>query len=151
MLITVKLIEYDLAIDAGWNTICIPVRPMDTRIAAVLGTIPYGPVWEWRDGQYHAASHIVPGRGYWLYNGGGPTNVQIAGNHVDLAMDVQPGWNLVGPTGALNAMIPVSTLRHSLGVVFNLYQWMNNSYIVPTEIKCGKGYWLYTERAGIVY
>ena len=61
----------------GWNLVAIPLKPANNSVETVFGQAIVGAVWEFRDGSFRRASHVVPLRGYWVY-ARGPASIDFA-------------------------------------------------------------------------
>jgi hypothetical protein len=94
--------EQELQLHPGWNLISLAIDPYDARPEQLFVTsgrsASAGPVWAYQNGGYVAAAQLVAGRGYWLYAPGTETvTVVVRGQTRSGGIDVQEGWNLIGP------------------------------------------------------
>ena len=140
---------FRLTLRPHWNLIATPIRPTDPRVAQLLHGVSLGPVWEWADGRYRAATEIQEMRGYWVYCPNA-AEVAIRGDAVpDLRAPLSAGWNLIGPVAVAPfdpvLLPPDVEPAGALGApVF--WGWQaETQQAIPAEalLEPGQGYWIY--------
>lgn len=62
--------QYHLLLEPGWNLISLARIPEDNSVSNIFGNLIRQEVWKWKDHQYHTAEHLMPLKGYWVYNEG---------------------------------------------------------------------------------
>ncbi|MBT9150759.1 MAG: Murein DD-endopeptidase MepM [candidate division WS2 bacterium] len=111
-----------------WNLISIPLTPIDTSIAAVLGT-GVRAVWQYdaSTGRYTMPTSIEPGKGYWVWVNN-TTERSITGSPVPdtFTLTLYPGWNLIG------SYINLNTVRNRLELSLG-----NNVYTLNQAVSQG--------------
>ncbi|MBT3375325.1 MAG: hypothetical protein HN742_42380 [Lentisphaerae bacterium] len=92
------------AVVNGWSMIGIPV--MTTMTVRDIfaeergGPINLGPLWYFRDAQYHRLDHsdpLNPELGYWVYAVGDAPTREVTGVVADGRIALDPGWNCITP------------------------------------------------------
>ena len=129
---------FSLELAKGWNLISFPTQPFEP-VDALLARIPDGAAWAWRSGEYAAAHEIRVGEGVWLHTGE-PLTLEYLGEPADApAVELVQGWNLLGPvnTDRLPADPRISVVQ----------SYENGNFDLPTELKQGKGYWVFATEA----
>ena len=94
-------LNFDTGLRAGWNLISLKLTPLNNAVDEVLvrnGKKVYrGTVWQYEGGKYIAATHLVAGRGYWLYIPAGISGkITLTGN-LGTSIPLNTGWNIIGP------------------------------------------------------
>jgi len=90
--------SWEIHLVPGWNLLSVPVAPADPAREAVFPPDLVSAVWAWNDG-YHVPQEIAPKRGYWIRALEARTLLVTGPRPHDTAVDLTPGWNLVGPVG----------------------------------------------------
>jgi hypothetical protein len=92
---------FDLAFEAGWNLVSLPIEPTDPALDIVLsdgsqGTINSGDVCRWTGQEYVVADELHACIGYWIYVADAEVilveGVPVGQTQLDLAR----GWGLCG-------------------------------------------------------
>lgn len=105
---------------------------MESLFAGVMA----GMIWEFAGEEMGATVYGEPQRGYWLYCRE-PINAVVRGLPSEVAaIELQPGWNLVGPVADVDATALDSG---------RVWSWDGERFGATTVLEAGKGYWVYTE------
>lgn len=124
-------VEYEL--NVGWNLIAMPGEHSD--IGELLDATA-GSFWGWNGSTYTAVDYPSAGEGIWVFSQKSQTVLITAETSVK-ALEINPGWNLVGPVE--NCDVP-----ESADAVFS---W-DSTYINILEndniLLRGAGYWIFS-------
>jgi uncharacterized repeat protein (TIGR02543 family) len=103
-------VAWELALEAGWNPVSLPLDPAlpaaatvfadsASAVARALPALRYDPVAD----AYTAADLVRPCEGYWVYSSA-PLRLLVSGAAFDDAsLTLAAGWNLVGVPWGLSA------------------------------------------------
>ena len=85
----------------GWQLVSLKLTPLNNAIEELFtqdGQKLYrGIVWMYEGGKYVPATHMVAGRGYWMYIPKRATSlINIYGN-LGTSIPLNAGWNICGP------------------------------------------------------
>lgn len=142
-------LSFDLALEAGWNLISLPIDPLDPSVAAVFAVsdVRADAVYAWLPGdeQYSTVATVQALVGYWVYSDSavvvGVRGVSVLSGQVHL----QRGWNLVGLPDAVR-------IKDNPAVVFPAWWW--NAAVqaygtLPPEdaVPVGRAFWIYALQA----
>jgi hypothetical protein len=151
----------EIPLVAGWNLISFPMTP-EPSVPTLLLASPggtgaerlfLGPVWYWDDGsyRYRDAATIEPKRAYWVYGSEAASlTMQVAWvPPADPAVEMVSGWNLVGPVGFGEVVIPVWVATGFPVPGEDIWGWDGANYTHPEQNKLtgGRGYWIYSRPA----
>jgi LasA protease len=147
----------------GWNLISLPVQPSNTAIEVVLsqikGSISVVYAYNTVDGEYQTyipgsvsnLSHMVAGRGYWVYSTKN-ASLNISGSAAAKSITLEEGWNLVGYNSRSRQSIETA-LKSIAGKYSAVYFYDQNTrtYVgyIPGELndlnfmEPGAGYWIH--------
>lgn len=134
----------DVALSGNWNLISLPLNPINTTPAAHFPTLLAGTLYSY-DGQYLAATSLVPGKAYWAKFPVGTTTQQVSGPALSVVdVTLKKGWNLVGS-------IDHDVAAPSGGIIASSwYEFTPTGYAVAATLKPGHGYWLKASDAGSI-
>lgn len=146
-------VVFDLALEAGWNLVSLPLEPVPPEVAAVLddgqdgarGVLYRGDVWQWQSPGFLAATQLHACVGYWVY-ANRPAVLLVAGSPADqTALDLVGGWNLVGVETAW----PVPSDSPFIGAP-QAWDASFLRYQAATDLLPGRGYWVTPSGAGSI-
>jgi hypothetical protein len=104
------------------------------------------PVFEYNGGGYQNVNNLQNGKGY-IVKFSYPQFIFIGGNSVSFPIQVNAGWNLIGP---FNQNVPVSqiyTIPSGI-IVSDFYGIGEYGYLSTNVLEIGKGYWIKTTSNG---
>jgi len=151
----------EIPLAAGWNLISFPMTPEPSVPALLLArpggtgaeSLSLGPVWHWDAGvrRYRDTAAIEPKRAYWVY-GSEPASVSMQVVWVppaDSSVEMEFGWNLVGPVGLGEFALPTWIATGSPVPGEDIRGWDGANYTHPEQgvLECGEGYWIYSRTA----
>ncbi len=145
----------EISLKAGWNLISFPM-PFEPSAAALLLTADDGtqyPVWycDAKTASFHRAETLKPGKAYWVFCSEiASISMQVAWQApVDPAVEMMPGWNLVGPLGIGEDSLPAWTADGSPIPQENIWGWDGAKWVHAKQnlLQCGQGYWIYSDTA----
>jgi hypothetical protein len=137
----------DVAVNAGWNLVGLPLTVGDASPQAVFPASTAGTLFGF-DGAYTTPDALAAGEGYWLQFGQSGTETVEGTETTTVSSDLTTGWNLVtGPS----CSVPLSSVADPSGVVApgTLFGF-NGAYTTPTTLEPGQGYWLQATGAGTI-
>jgi len=129
-----------------WNMLSLPV------LAANMGTTVLFPSFTSQTYSYNGAYQIVTtlenGKGYWIkYNI--DTMTVVSGKKINLTtIPVKSGWNMIG--GYDWTVLVSSITTTPIGIISSQFYAYNNSYVVPTSLSPGVGYWIKVTSDGVL-
>ena len=137
----------DIAVDAGWNLLSVPVMAQDSSVAALYPEAASS-AFGFANG-YEAASRVSPGRGYWLKFAEADTVSFVGARMTVREIQVPGGWSIIGP---FEEDVPVAGMTSSPGgIVSSSYFGFSSGYTVATTLQAGKGYWVKASQAGVLH
>jgi uncharacterized repeat protein (TIGR02543 family) len=137
-------VDVTIAINSGWNLVSVPSVPSTYNAYALFsGAVP-GTIYSFFTASYVGAPVLVNGQGYWaLYAGAGSETINGAPiTTTSEVLATGPRWVLVG---SITNAVPASKLTSvpSTAIVpGTLYGYNGASYVAPTTLVPGKGYWV---------
>lgn len=139
-------LSLNVNIDSGWNLVSVPVNAsnMDTKILFpeyVSNTF-------WYNNGYQVVTNLEMSKGYWIkYNQAKSINLfGTVSSSSNIA--VKSGWNLIG---VYHGSVQTNQITSNpSGIISSQFFGFNNGYVVPTELKPGKGYWIKVNQDGII-
>jgi hypothetical protein len=85
----------------GWQLVSMKLTPLNNAIDEIFvidGQKQYrGVVWMYEGGKYVAATHVVAGRGYWMYIPKRASELINVFGNLGTSIPLSAGWNIVGP------------------------------------------------------
>jgi hypothetical protein len=128
-----------IPINTGWNVISIP-KLSENMTADYLLPTRTSPVFEYNGSGYQNANNLQNGKGY-IVKFSYPQYIFIEGDSVFFPIQVNMGWNLIGP---FNQNVPVSQIYTvpSGIIISDFYGISENGYFSTDVLKIGKGYWI---------
>ena len=85
----------------GWQLVSMKLTPLNNAIDEIFvidgQKIYRGVVWMYEDGRYVAATHMVAGRGYWMYIPKRATELINVYGSLGTSIPLNTGWNIIGP------------------------------------------------------
>ncbi len=124
-----QITNYDLV--AGWNLVAITAENVDL---SPLKKASQGELWSWDGTGYIVAQNLKPTDAVWVYVTDAK-QVQLKGDKSSVSLELNQGWNLVGPT--VNCPVPASALT--------VYTWSSlyENVLSDNILLKGVGYWIF--------
>ena len=134
-------VNFKLELEAGWNSISLPKRPMLT-VEDLFGDSIAGRLWKWNSEGYKTTNTIEPKIGYWLYSVRDKSIVISNFNEASFnnEIEIYSGWNFMGTQGMLHN--PYNDLINVM-----IWYWHEGKFhkVQGTNgyLETGKGYWIH--------
>jgi hypothetical protein len=140
---------FDLALEAGWNLVSLPIEPNDPALDIVLddgetlrdglrGTVYGGDVITWNGEEYTTVSELHACIGYWIYMPGEGQVVLVQGLPVwQTQLDLTRGWNQCGVEAA-------GATPDDARIVGTPWFWnaLSRRYEATDVLRPGLGFWI---------
>ena len=128
-----------IPINTGWNVISIP-KLSENMTADYLLPTRTSTVFGYNGNGYQNVYNLQNGKGY-IVKFGYPQYIFIEGDSVFFPIQVNIGWNLIGP---FNQNVPVTQIYTvpSGILISNFYGITENGYFSTDVLEIGKGYWI---------
>lgn len=123
-----------LEIAEGWNLLSLNLSVTAAEFDKVTA-VADAAIQSWVNGQYQLIETPTALQGFWVYASESAT-VELTGTPVAGLVDLENGWNLVGP--ARNCLVPPNTLSYGFGEKYE--QLLDQGLLL-----LGQGYWIYSE------
>jgi len=137
-------------LETGWNLVGLPLDVADGALGSVFPTAEAGALFTFA-GTYEPATHLVPGRGYWL-SSTQTVSQNVQGYPIDNPTYwLEAGWNLLAvPSCTIN--LPLDATEDPDGLVTTVYEYggVALGYQNATALAPGKGYWVQAAAAGMI-
>ncbi|SHL05998.1 malectin domain-containing carbohydrate-binding protein [Rhodothermus profundi] len=137
-------------LETGWNLVGLPLDVADGALGIVFPTAEPGALFAY-EGKYEAATHLVPGRGYWL-NSTQTVAQTVQGYAINNPTYwLESGWNLLAvPSCTIN--LPLDATEDPAGLVTTVYEYGGAAvgYQLATALSPGQGYWVQATAAGMI-
>ncbi|MCS4122862.1 CARDB domain-containing protein [Salinibacter ruber] len=148
-----------LSVSQGWNMVGMPVQAGDSGGKGLGAALPGGceSPYRWRPAQgvyqeFGSGEPLSPGGGAWTFCQSGGT-AEVTGTPVsssDKAVQVEAGWNQVGP---FEATIAPSEVRQDPSGILESGTWFwwdpaQGQYTEPQALEPGQGYWVFATGSG---
>ncbi len=129
-------IRFVLKLYPGWNSISLPIAPLDNSRISVLGRDVVGWVWGWDSRGFTSGVQTIEAlKGYWVY-AFDETEILVTGKLPrSSTTDLHTGWNLLGPASHRSA--PEAMTSAIVG-----WDEKNQRYIPSQFLKIGKAYFI---------
>lgn len=131
-----ELIRLDFA--KGWNLFSVPLSSAKLEHLLEINRN----LWFWDGSAYQPTQSIQAGEGVWLESSGLAVDIPVRGyrSNANQAIDLQPGWNLIGAYSNAGTMLPEGD--------YIVYRWdpIDARYVEEPdlrEILPTKAYWVY--------
>jgi uncharacterized repeat protein (TIGR02543 family) len=137
-------VDVTIAINSGWNLVSVPSVPSTYNAYALFsGAVP-GTIYSFFTASYVGAPVLVNGQGYWaLYAGAGSETINGAPiTTTSEVLATGPRWVLVGSITNAVAASKLTSVPSTAIVPGTLYGYNGASYVAPTTLVPGKGYWV---------
>jgi glucose/arabinose dehydrogenase len=133
----------NINLQSGWNIVSVPFLSSNMSTSNILPTAS-SEIFGYDNG-YYVADTLVNGNGYWVkYDT--PAISQVCGSRVSVPINVNSGWNLIGP---FEEEISVSNITSTPpGIIISQFYEFNGIYATVSSLKAGKGYWVKTSADG---
>jgi hypothetical protein len=139
-------VHVTLELAAGWNLVSVPVTLDIESQVRFLGHGHLLAFWAWDPALgYYVPDEILPTCGYWVYSMTA-LSLDLSGAPVaDSSVELELGWNLVGPVAALPSPALDGTVDSCWGYTPGV------GYRSPSgSCQPGNGYWMYTSVDGVI-
>jgi|WetSurMetagenome_2_1015567.scaffolds.fasta_scaffold16889_3 glucose/arabinose dehydrogenase len=127
----------------GWNLLSVPFLSTDMSASNIFFNSS-SEVFGYANG-YFIADTLLNGRGYWVKYNNFQT-LQICGAIVTTDIDVQAGWNLIGPFDTQVAVQNITSIPPN--IIISAYYGYETGYTTTEILLPGKGYWVKTNASG---
>ena len=136
-------VEIQIALEAGWNMVSIPVVPQDTSVASVFAGAEVVYTWDPTTKTYYVPTNVQPDKGYWVAVLSDSV-LSVTGVPVyTWTADIIAGWNMIG--SVFGSVVDFTDPQDNPdGSVESFVYWWNpvtKSYEFGTIIEPTKGYW----------
>ncbi|MFI5237061.1 MAG: PQQ-dependent sugar dehydrogenase [Ignavibacteriales bacterium] len=136
---------FDVSINAGWNLLSVPLLNDDMSTSNIFPNAS-SQVFGYDFG-YFVVDTLLNGDGYWVkYNNS--QLLQICGENFSTPINVNSGWNLIGPFKTQVAIQNISSTPSN--IIISPYYGYDAGYITTDTLMPGKGYWVKTSASGIL-
>lgn len=98
---------------------------------------------------YKRDETMLPGKGYWIRSDN-TEELDLAGEGlIETEVELNSGWNLVG---GIADVIPAASIKDPSGILTEapVYEYSGSSYSQVSNLKPGKGYWIYASEDGMI-
>lgn len=135
----------DINLNTGWNLVSVPFLDNDMSTSNIFANSS-SEVFSY-NGSYYSVDTLMNGVGYWVkYETG--QSLQICGGIIDTTINVNEGWNLVGP---FDEQIPVQNISSNPpNIITSPFFGFEQSYVTADTLDPGRGYWVKTNANGII-
>jgi murein DD-endopeptidase MepM/ murein hydrolase activator NlpD len=143
-----------LSVSPGWNMVGMPVTPKAENLGAALPS-GCGSRFGWRPTQgsyqkFDSGETLSPGQGAWTFCESGGTASLEGTSSSDKSVEVEAGWNQVGPFE--EAIAPSAVGQEPSGILEtgSWFGWdpSQGQYVEPSELTPGGGYWVFATGSG---
>lgn len=134
-----------IIINTGWNYISIPKLGGNMTVDYLMPT-RISPVYDYSVNGYQIVDDLQNGKGY-IVKFSYPQYIYIEGDSVYFPVQVNAGWNLIGP---YNQNVPVSQINIiPPGIILSDFYGVGEyGYFSANVLEIGKGYWIKTASNG---
>jgi len=132
-----------VSVSQGWNILSVPLIAEDMAVSSLFpGALSNAFGF---DNGYYQAENLANGEGYWL-KFEQAEEISISGTAVSGDINVNAGWNLIGP---YDFPAPVSgIITDPPGIIQSQFFGYENGYVQADVLSPGKGYWLKVSQNG---
>jgi hypothetical protein len=131
----------------GWNLLSLPVTALSSSVKGIYPSA-VSPAFMYQ-GSYSPATDVSPGEGYWIKFGSGGIVGSAGASLSNLAIPVQPRWNLVG---SLSSAVSVSDITSEPpGIRTSNFYRYDGTYSVADSLRPGDGYWVKANQTGTLF
>lgn len=132
----------------NWNIISVPLLSQDMHLN-VLFPGAGSPSYWFNGNGYITSDPLVNGKGYWV-KFSQDTTYRIQGLKVSpQQIPVLFGWNMIGPFD--ENMVVSQIASTPPGIIISPFYGYENGYVIEDTLKAGKGYWIRTSAAGVLF
>lgn len=132
-------------INPGWNLLSVPFLNSDMSVANIFPNSS-SEVFGYGNG-YYVVDSLINGFGYWVKY----TNsqiLQICGTNISTPINVNAGWNLVGP---FDVQVPVQNISSNPpNIIVAPFFSYEQGYTIADTLNPGQGYWVKTNAVGTI-
>lgn len=142
---TLNAITIDVAMNAGWNLVSVPVTPASFSVSALFPAAIPGTIYSFLTGAYVSQTTLQNGEGYWAYYASAGNN-SITGDAITTSSVTVAAGNRWVLIGSVSTTVPTSALvSNPVGVIVpgTLWGFNGTAYSTPTQIEPGKAYWVF--------
>lgn len=149
-----KTLSRTLSVGQGWNMVGLPLESGDESLDSILPE-GCGPGYRWQpaDGSYQVfdgGQALPAGQGAWTFCSSADTT-QVSGPvALDKTVQVEAGWNQVGPFETDIDPGEVGQDPSGLLEASTWFRWdpSQGSYSEPQALEAGNGYWVFATESG---
>jgi hypothetical protein len=138
-----SILTKNVSVLSGWNLISIPLLTSDMKVTSLFPSATSN-AYEYT-GIYNAVTEFSVGHGYWL-KFDSDQSFPISGTHVTTKINLQPGWNIIGPFLNEINVADITTIPEN--IIISDFFGYNGIYVIATELSPGKSYWVKSSQAG---
>lgn len=135
----------DISINSGWNLVSVPYFNIDMSPSNIFPNSS-AEVFGYNNG-YYIVDSLLNGAGYWIKYSNSQ-NLPVCGSMISTTINVNIGWNLIGPFDA-----PVSIQNSSTNppnIIVSPFFGFDGGYEAADTLNPGRGYWVKTNANGII-
>ncbi len=147
---TASFTNASVNLETGWNLVGLPLDVADGALGSIFPSAEADALFTFA-GTYEPATHLVPGRGYWL-SSTQTVSQAIQGYPIDNPTYwLEAGWNLLA-VPSCTITLPLDATEDPDGLVTTVYEYggIATGYQVATALSPGKGYWVQAATAGMI-
>jgi glucose/arabinose dehydrogenase len=135
----------DINISSGWNLVSVPYLNNDMSTSNIFPN-SNSEVFGYSNG-YYVADSLQNGKGYWVKYSNSQI-LPICGTTISNPVNVNAGWNLIGP---FDTPIPVQNISSiPPNIIVSSFFGYEGGYQIADTLYPGKGYWVKTNANGII-
>jgi hypothetical protein len=133
-------------VQGGWNILSVPSVSPDSSVTTLFpGATSQAYTY---NTTYIVATHVRPGKGYWL-KFGAPDTFTVCGRPVQpMEVPVSAGWNIIGPYDADVTVAGITTTP--AGIIGSLFYGYERGYAIAVKLVAGMGYWIKAMQPGML-
>lgn len=135
----------DINLNSGWNLVSVPFLNDDMSTSNIFANSG-SEIFSY-NGSYYAVDTLMNGVGYWVkYDAG--QSLQICGSIIDTTINVNEGWNLIGP---FENHVPVQNISSTPpNIIVPPFYGFAVGYTTADTLNPGRGYWVKANDEGII-
>jgi glucose/arabinose dehydrogenase len=135
----------DISISPGWNLLSVPYLNIDMSASNIFPNSS-AEVFGYSNG-YYIADSLQNGAGYWVKYDNNQT-LPVCGSMINTTINVNVGWNLIGP---FDAPVPVQSISSSPpNIIVSSFFGYDFGYEIVDTLNPGSAYWVKTNSGGTI-
>lgn len=135
----------DININPGWNLLSVPYLTIDMSASNIFPNT-VSEVFGYNNG-YYAADTLINGEGYWVKYSNSQI-LPICGITISTSINVNAGWNLIGPFDTQVSVQNISS--NPPNIIVAPFFGYEQGYTIADTLNPGQGYWVKTNAAGTI-